>query len=141
MKKLVALSLALMMVLLCLPALADEAPTVIRFGTHWVNELDPHMIDETTGSFTIGDEEDRLIRLAAEEAVKEKYNVEIQYVQYAQDTRSELVLSVLAGNPVCDLALMWNGSENTVLAQNILQPLDDYASLYEGAAWMLPDMF
>jgi len=139
MKKLVALSLALMMVLLCLPALADEAPTVIRFGTHWVNELDPHMIDETTGSFTIGDEEDRLIRLAAEEAVKEKYNVEIQYVQYAQDTRSELVLSVLAGNPVCDLALMWNGSENTVLAQNILQPLDDYVSLYEGAAWMLPD--
>ena len=140
MKKSVALLLALMMLLACMPAvLAEEAPTVIRMGTHWVNELDPHMIDETTGNYTIGDEEDRLIRLAAEDAVREAYNVEIQYVQYAQDTRSELVLSVLAGNPVCDLALMWNGSENTVLAQNILQPLDDYVGLYEGASWMLPD--
>ena len=139
MKKLVALFMALVMVLLCVPVLAEEAPTVIRMGTHWVNELDPHMIDETTGAYTIGDEEDRLIRVAAEEAVKAAYNVEIQYVQYAQDTRSELVLSVLAGNPVCDLALMWNGSENTVLAQNILQPLDAYTGLYDGAAWMLPD--
>ena len=139
MKKLVALFTALVMVLLCVPVLAEEAPIVIRMGTHWKPELDPHNIDETTGNFTIGDEEDRLIRIAAEDAVREKYNVEIEYVQYAQDTRSELVLSVLAGNPVCDLALMWNGSENTVLAQNILQPLDKYVDLYDGAAWMLPD--
>ena len=139
MKKLVALFMALVMVLLCVPVLAEEAPTVIRMGTHWKPELDPHNIDETTGNYTIGDEEDRLIRIAAEDAVREKYNVEIEYVQYAQDTRSELVLSVLAGNPVCDLALMWNGSENTVLAQNILQPLDKYVDLYDGAAWMLPD--
>ena len=139
MRKLVALFMALVMVLLCVPVLAEEAPTVIRMGTHWKPELDPHNIDETTGNYTIGDEEDRLIRIAAEDAVREKYNVEIEYVQYAQDTRSELVLSVLAGNPVCDLALMWNGSENTVLAQNILQPLDKYVDLYDGAAWMLPD--
>ena len=139
MKKILALFLSLIMVSACLPVLADEAPTVIRFGTHWVNELDPHMIDETTGAYTIGDEEDRLIRVAAEEKVKELYNVEIDYIQYAQDTRSELVLSVLAGNPVCDLALMWNGSENTVLAQNILQPLDSYTGIFDGAAWMLPD--
>ena len=62
----------------------------------------------------------------------------IEYVQYAQDVRSELVLSVLAGTPVCDIALMWNGSENTVLAQNILQPLDAYVGIFEGADWMLP---
>jgi hypothetical protein len=139
MKKLLALLLALAMVICCLPVLAEEAPIVIRLGTHWVNELDPHMIDETTGNFTIGDEEDRLIRIQAEEAVLAKHNVKFEYVQYAQDTRSELVLSVLAGNPVCDIALMWNGSENTVLAQNILQPLDDYAGIFEGAAWMMPD--
>ncbi|MBQ8555056.1 MAG: hypothetical protein IJ438_04190, partial [Clostridia bacterium] len=59
-------------------------------------------------------------------------------VQYAQDTRSELVLSVLAGNPVCEIARMWSGSENTVLAQNILQPLDEYAYIFEGADWMWP---
>lgn len=139
MKKCLALILALAMLLCCVPVLAEEATTVIRMGTHWAPELDPHMIDETTGNFTIGDEEDRLIRIAAEDAVREAYNVEIEYVQYAQDTRSELVLSVLAGNPVCDLALMWNGSENTVLAQNILQPLDQYAGIFDGAAWMMPD--
>jgi hypothetical protein len=59
-------------------------------------------------------------------------------VQYAQDVRSELVLSVLAGNPCCEIARMWSGSENTVLAQNILQPLDEYAYIFEGADWMWP---
>ena len=139
MKKFVALLLATMMLLALLPTIAvAEEPTVIRWGTHWVNGLDPHFIDETTGAYAMTDEADRLIRVAAEEAVLAQHNVKIEYVQYAQDTRSELVLSVLAGNPVCDVALMWNGSENTVLAQNILQPLDAYVGLYEGADWMLP---
>ena len=78
MKKCLALILALAMLLCCVPALAEDAPTVIRMGTHWAPELDPHMIDETTGNFTIGDEEDRLIRIAAEDAVREAYNVEIE---------------------------------------------------------------
>ena len=139
MKKFVALLLATMMMLALLPTIAiAEEPTVIRWGTHWVNGLDPHFIDETTGAYAMTDEADRLLRVAAEEAVLAQHNVKIEYVQYAQDTRSELVLSVLAGNPVCDVALMWNGSENTVLAQNILQPLDAYVGLYEGADWMLP---
>ncbi len=139
MKKLVALFLVLAMALACVPAMAEEEPIVIRWGTHWVNGLDPHFIDETTGTYAMTQEDDRLARIAAEEAVLAQHNVKIEYVQYAQDTRSELVLSVLAGNPVCDVALMWNGSENTVLAQNILQPLDDYTALYDGASWMLPD--
>lgn len=139
MKKFVALLLATMMMLALLPAISiAEEPTVIRWGTHWVNGLDPHFIDTTTGAYAMTDEADRLLRVAAEEAVLAKHNVKIEYVQYAQDTRSELVLSVLAGNPVCDVALMWNGSENTVLAQNILQPLDAYVDVFEGADWMLP---
>ena len=139
MKKFVALLLATMMMLALLPTIAiAEEPTVIRWGTHWVNGLDPHFIDETTGAYSMTDEADRLLRVAAEEAVLAQHNVKIEYVQYAQDTRSELVLSVLAGNPVCDVALMWNGSENTVLAQNILQPLDAYVGIFEGADWMLP---
>ena len=36
MKKLVALFMALVMVLLCVPVLAENAPTVIRMGTHWM---------------------------------------------------------------------------------------------------------
>lgn len=139
MKKYVALLLTAMMMLALLPTIAvAEEPTVIKWGTHWVNGLDPHFIDETTGTYAMTDEADRLLRVAAEEAVLAKHNVKIEYVQYAQDTRSELVLSVLAGNPVCDLALMWNGSENTVLAQNVLQPLDAYVGIFEGADWMLP---
>ncbi len=139
MKKFVALLLATMMMLAMLPAISvAEEPIVIRWGTHWVNGQDPNFIDETTGTYAMTDEADRQLRLAAEAAVLEKHNVKIVHVQYAQDTRSELVLSVLAGNPVCEIARMWSGSENTVLAQNILQPLDDYAYIFEGADWMWP---
>jgi len=139
MKKFVALLLATMMMLALLPAISvAEEPIVVRWGTHWVNGQDPNFIDETTGTYAMTDEADRQLRLAAEAAVLEKHNVKIVHVQYAQDTRSELVLSVLAGNPVCEIARMWSGSENTVLAQNILQPLDDYAYIFEGADWMWP---
>lgn len=139
MKKFVALLLATMMMLALLPAIAvAEEPIVIRWGTHWAAGQDPNYIDETTGTYSMTDEADRQLRLAAEAAVLEKHNVKIVHVQYAQDTRSELVLSVLAGNPVCEIARMWSGSENTVLAQNILQPLDDYAYIFEGADWMWP---
>ena len=139
MKKLVALLLASMMLLGMLPAIAvAEEPIVIRWGTHWVDGQDPNKKDETTGNYAMTDESDRQLRLAAEAAVLEKHNVKIVHVQYAQDTRSELVLSVLAGNPCCEIARMWSGSENTVLAQNILQPLDDYAYIFEGADWMWP---
>jgi len=139
MKKFVALLLATMMLLAMLPAIAvAEEPIIVRWGTHWTAGQDPNQIDETTGTYSMTDEADRLLRLAAEAAVLEKHNVKIVHVQYAQDVRSELVLSVLAGNPVCEIARMWSGSESTVLAQNILQPLDEYAYIFEGAEWMWP---
>ena len=124
MKKFVALLLVAMMMLAVLPAIAEE-PIEIRYGTHWTAGWNPNEIDPTTGTYSMTDEADRLLRLAAEAAVLEQYNVRIVHVQYAQDVRSELVLSVLAGNPVCEIARMWSGSESTVLAQNILQPLDE----------------
>ena len=139
MKKFAALLLALLMVLSVVPmATAEEEPIIVRWGTHWVDGQDPNKINESTGTYAMTDETDRQLRLAAEAAVLEKHNVKIVHVQYAQDTRSELVLSVLAGNPVCEIARMWSGSENTVLAQNILQPLDEYAPIFEGADWMWP---
>ena len=115
-----------------------KEPIIIRWGTHWVDGQDPNKINETTGDYAMTDPADRQLRLAAEAAVLEKHNVKIVHVQYAQDVRSELVLSVLAGNPCCEIARMWSGSENTVLAQNILQPLDEYAYIFEGADWMWP---
>ena len=139
MKKFAALLLALLMVLSVVPmATAEEEPIIIRWGTHWVDGQDPNKINESTGTYAMTDETDRQLRLAAEAAVLEKHNVKIVHVQYAADTRQELVMSVLAGDPVCEIARMWSGSENTVLAQNILQPLDDYAYIFEGADWMWP---
>ena len=141
MKKFAALLLALAMLLSVVPmAVAETAaePTVIVWGTHWAPELDPHMIDEGTGKYTISNEADRLIRIEAEKAVLEKHNVVIEYIQYPNGTEKDLLLSVVAGNPICDLAIMWNGIESTVLSQNVLQPLDDYAYIFEGADWMLP---
>ena len=138
MKKLAALLLALMMVLSLVPMATAEEPTIVRYGSHWAAGWNPNEIDPATGSYTMTDEADRQLRLTAEAAVLAKHNVKIEHVQYAQDVRSELVLSVLAGNPCCEIARMWSGSENTVLAQNILQPLDDYAYIFEGADWMWP---
>ena len=138
MKKFAALLLALAMVLSLVSVATAEEPTIVRYGTHWTAGWNPNEIDPATGTYTMTDEADRQLRLAAEAAVLEKHNVKIVHVQYSQDVRSELVLSVLAGNPCCEIARMWNGSESTVLAQNVLQKLDDYAYIFEGAEWMWP---
>ena len=138
MKKFAALLLALMMVLSLVPMATAEEPIVVRYGTHRTAGWNPNEIDPATGTYTLTDEADRQLRLKAEEAVLKVHNVKIEHVQYAQDVRSELVLSVLAGNPCCEIARMWNGSESTVLAQNVLQKLDAYAYLFEGADWMWP---
>lgn len=126
------------------PTEAATAPTgdavVIRYGTHWVNDLDPNYVDEVTGEYTMG-ESQRQAALAALAEVKSQLNVEFEFIQYSADTREELMTSVLAGNPVCDLALIWGGAEGTVLAQNVLQQLDDYAYIFEDedTSWMFYD--
>lgn len=119
---------------------ASGETKVLRFGTHYVAGLDPNYKDPTTGEYTMGEAE-RQASLAALDAVKKQLNVEIEFVQYATDTRSELLTSVLANNPVCDIAILWGGSEQTILAQNILQPLDEYADLFsdEEYSWMFYD--
>lgn len=115
-------------------------PIVIRWGWHNMRNLDPHFVDEVTGEYTM-DEASRQAALAALEKVKEELNVEVEYVQYTQDVRNELITSVLANDPVCDIAGIWGGAESTILAQNILQPLDDYVHLFEDEeySWMLYD--
>ncbi len=111
---------------------------VIRYGSHWIPELDPNNVDDVTGEYTMA-EDRRQAALAGLQAIKDELNVEFEFVQYAQDTRVELMTSVLAGDPVCDIATLWGGSEATVLAQNILQPIDKYASIFDDdeTSWML----
>ena len=121
------------------PVVSAE-PTVIRYGTHWVNGLDPNHVDDVSGEYTMN-EADRQAALAALQAIKDELNVEFEFIQYAEDTRTELLTSVLAGDPVCDIAVLWNGSEATVLAQNVLQKLDDYVGLFQDdeTSWLLDE--
>ena len=119
---------------------ASSEPVVIRYGTHWVPELDPNHVDEVTGEYTM-EESKRQAALAALEVVKNDLNVEFEFIQYSGDVRNDLMTSVLAGNPVCDLALIWGGAEGTILAQNVLQQLDDYADIFstDDTSWMFYD--
>lgn len=121
----------------------DEAagePTVIRYGTHYVQGLDPNYVDDVTGEYVMA-EDMRQAYLAALDAIKSTYNVEFEFVQYSDDPRNELMTSVLSGDPICDLATIWGGAEGTILAQNVLQEIDDYADIFkdETVSWMLDD--
>ncbi len=113
-------------------------PVVIRYGTHWINGLDPNYVDEVTGEYTM-EESPRQAALVALQAVKDQLNVEIQFLQYPVDVQTDLMTSVLAGDPICDLALLWAGVEPTILSQNVLQDLTPYKDLFEGNEWHLKD--
>lgn len=115
-------------------------PVVIRYGTHWVRDLDPNFVDEVSGEYTM-EESKRQASLVALAAVKEQLNVEFEFIQYSANTTEELMTSVLAGNPVCDLALIWGGAEGVILAQNVLQQLDNYSYIFEDeeTSWMFYD--
>jgi len=119
---------------------ARGEPTEIRFGYHRIAALDPSWRDPITGE--PGMTPDRL--RAAERAtqtVLDELNVKVTWVNYPSDIREALLQSVLAGDPIVDIALMWGGSQGTLLGQNIFQRLDEYQSLFEDRddAWMLAD--
>lgn len=113
----------------------------ITIGTHAQKEIDPNWRDPITGEPFMTPDELRAAE-AALAKVKEELNVEIEFLQYPQDVSTILLQSVLAGDPVCDLAILWNGIQGTILGQNVLQPLDEYADIFlddpEGQ-WILND--
>lgn len=112
----------------------------LKFGTHYVQGLDPHFKDDVTGEYVMA-ESDREARYAAEKAILDELGVVFEYVQFAGNTTEVLLQSVMANDPICDIAWMWGGSEGVILAQNILQQLDSYADLFEDEeySWMLYD--
>ncbi len=112
-------------------------PIVIRWGHNWTREMDTTFRDEVTGEPSFGEEEMNA-RLYAEQQVLEKYNVKIEFVQYPTDLTQDILQSVLAGDPIADIVRITNGTQGQVLAQNVLQPLDDYAYLFEDEddAWI-----
>ena len=112
-------------------------PTVIRWGHNWSREMDTSFRDEVTGEPAFGPEEMEA-RLYAEQQVLEKYNCVIEFVDYPSDLTECILQSVLAGDPIADVVRLTNGSQGQVLAQNVLQPLDEYAYLFEDEddAWI-----
>lgn len=116
-------------------------PTVLKIATHWVPEWDPTWRDEITGEPGMQPENLRAAEIAMK-TVLDELNVQIKFVQYPGDVREVLLQSVLANDPFADIVRMWNGSQGTILGQNVLQPLDDYANIFlddEDAKWMLVD--
>lgn len=112
----------------------------LTFGTHWQPGDDPDYVDPVTGKSTMPPDQLQARKKAAETVLKD-LNVKIKWVQYSADTREVLLTSVLANDPVCDIALMWGGSQGTILAQNVLQPLDDYKDIFadEDTSWMFSE--
>ncbi len=101
-----------------------EAMTIV-IGTHAQQEDDPSWVDEITGESSM--DPDKLH--AAETAlgiVEDELGVKITWSQYSSDLKQLLLQTVLAGDPYCDLAVLWNGVQGTIMAQNILQKLDPY---------------
>lgn len=112
-------------------------PIVIKWGHNWTREMDTSFIDPVTGEPSLGEEELNA-RKYAEQQVLEKYNVKIEFVQYPTDLTECILQSVLAGDPIADIVRVTNGSQGQVLAQNVLQPIDEYADLFSDPddSWM-----
>ncbi|MDI6617311.1 MAG: hypothetical protein QME45_01380 [Clostridiales bacterium] len=114
--------------------------TVIVFGTHSESGINPEWKDPVTGKSGMSPEGLQAARKAMDTVLKQ-LNVKVKWTQYSGDVREVLLKSVLANDPVCDVALFWGGSQGTILGQNILQPLDSYQSIFSDpdSSWMFGD--
>ena len=104
--------------------IAEEALTII-IGTHAQSEDDPTWVDEITGEAAMNPDTIRAAETALAK-VKEDLGVTVTWSQYSSDLTQLLLQTVLAGDPYCDLAVLWNGVQGRIMNQNILQPMDPY---------------
>lgn len=115
--------------------------STIYIGHHYQPEDDPYWVDEITGESGMS-EDNRRAAIAALETVKENLGVDIKWVSYPSAIKQCLLQTVLAGDPVCHIPIMANGSQGTILSQNVLQALDKYVDIFESNedySWMLVD--
>lgn len=115
--------------------------STILIGHHYQPEDDPYYINEITGESGMS-EDNRRAAIAALETVKENLGVDIKWVSYPTNIKQCLLQTVLAGDPLCHIPIMANGSQGTLLSQNILQQLDKYTDIFdsnEDYSWMLVD--
>ncbi len=103
---------------------ASEAMTIV-IGTHAQQEDDPNWVDEITGEASMNPDTIRAAQTALAK-VEDDLGVTVTWSQYSSDLQQLLLQTVLAGDPYCDLAVLWNGVQGNIMNQNILQPLDPY---------------
>ncbi len=102
---------------------------VIKIGHHYRPEDDPTYVDDVTG-LPVMSESRRRAGLDALETVKEKLGVTIEWVSYPSPVQQCLLQSVLANDPICHIAVLANGTQASVLSQNVLQPIDQYVDFF-----------
>ncbi len=115
--------------------------STIYIGHHYQPEDDPYWTDEITGESGMS-EDNRRAAIAALNTVKDNLGVDIKWVSYPTDIKQCLLQTVLAGDPLCHIPIMANGSQGTILSQNVLQPLDKYKDIFdsnEDYSWILLD--
>lgn len=120
---------------------ASNTVSKIVIGHHYLPEDDPYYVDEITGESGMS-EDNRRAAIAALGVVQDKLGVEIDWVSYPTDIKQCLLQTVLAGDPICHIPIMANGSQGTILSQNVLQPLDKYTDIFTenpDYSWMLVD--
>jgi len=117
---------------------SGKEPVVVRIMHNWPREMDTTFRDVITGEPSMGLEELNA-RIYAEDQVFKKYNVKFSWIQYTSNLREEILRSVLAGAPLAELVRIIDWSQGTLLGQNVLQELDDFAYLFddEDSSWML----
>ncbi len=118
-----------------------NAVSTILIGHHYLPEDDPYYVDEITGESGMS-EDNRRAAIAALNTVKDEMGVDIKWVSYPTDIKQCLLQTVLAGDPLCHIPIMANGSQGTLLSQNVLQQLDKYTDIFENNpdySWMLVD--
>ncbi len=119
---------------------ASGDAVVIKIGTHSRADDDPTYVDPVTGEYVMEPE----IRMAYEKATEEvlkQHNVKIEWVEYQENAITDVLRSLLANDPICDIALCVTDSQGTLMGQNVFQELDEYAHLFEDEeySWMWLD--
>ena len=112
-------------------------PVVIRISHNIPGEVDPDFRDPVTGEMHMGQQEAQA-RLWAQQQVLEKLNVKLQWIPYFGALEEEVLRSVIAGDPYADIVRITGTLQGALLSQNVLQPLDEYESLFadEDSGWL-----
>lgn len=113
--------------------------TVIRITHLNPRAMDTSYRDPVTGEPGMSQQE-MVARLYAEQQILEKFNVKFQWLEYGSGGLSDTVLrTVLAGDPVAEILHIFAAQHGALLAQNSVQPIDDFADYFqdEDSSWML----